>query len=410
MGPERGVKRGCRAGKFWGEVLDLLGVRGTGRATRKRLSLLPGARRAASGSGAWGKRLARLGGAIALLGLVAACGLIEGDKRANQPLSKTIVSKLDAMGSSQGAAMIIRLFKEENTVEVWKQVAGGRFELFKSYEICAWSGELGPKFKEGDRQSPEGFYSVTPGLMNPKSSYYLSFNTGFPNKFDRAWGRTGSDLMIHGDCSSRGCYAMTDEQIAEIYALGREAFRGGQRQFSLQLYPFRMTVQNMVKHRDSPHIEFWWNIKQGYDAFEISRRDVKWDVCQKRYVFYPAGGPLNAAGACPAGSSDPDLMFKVAARQKADLSAFKIAAAQADKKDAVKLAKADEAAAQRQRTEEVLAARSAALSGAVEQSTSAVSGAFGGLFDSIFGAARPANSGAASGPAPYPAPRPANRG
>jgi murein L,D-transpeptidase YafK len=104
-----------------------------------------------------------------------------------------------------------------------------------------------PKFQQGDRQAPEGFYAITPDLMNPNSSAYLAINTGFPNAFDQANGRTGQFLMIHGDCSSAGCYAMTDEQIAEIYALAREAFFGGQRSFQVQAYPFRMIPLNMAR-------------------------------------------------------------------------------------------------------------------------------------------------------------------
>ena len=111
---------------------------------------------------------------------------------------------------------------------MWKKNRDGQYELLKTYPICRWSGDLGPKKKEGDRQAPEGFYTITPGQMNPASNYYLAFNTGFPNAYDRAWGYTGSELMVHGDCSSRGCYAMTDEQIQEIYALARESFFGGQ--------------------------------------------------------------------------------------------------------------------------------------------------------------------------------------
>ena len=97
--------------------------------------------------------------------------------------------------------------------------------------------------------------------MNPHSAYYLSFDTGFPNAYDRAHGRTGSHLMVHGSCSSAGCYAMTDRAIAEIYALAREAFAGGQRAFQFQAYPFRMTPENLAKHRDEPHIAFWKNLK-----------------------------------------------------------------------------------------------------------------------------------------------------
>ena len=127
---------------------------------------------------------------------------------------------------------------------------------------------LGPKFQQGDRQAPEGFYTITPDLMNPNSSAYLAINTGFPNAYDQANGRTGQFLMIHGDCSSAGCYAMTDEQIAGIYTLAREAFFGGQRSFQVQAYPFRMTPLNMARNRNSPHMAFWRMLKQGYDHFE----------------------------------------------------------------------------------------------------------------------------------------------
>ena len=124
--------------------------------------------------------------------------------------------------------ILVRLFKEEAELEVWKQDRTGRYALLKTYPICRWSGDLGPKIKEGDRQAPEGFYAITPGLMNPNSQYYLAFNLGYPNAFDRAHDRTGAHLMVHGDCSSRGCYAMTDEQISEIFAMGRESFFAGQ--------------------------------------------------------------------------------------------------------------------------------------------------------------------------------------
>ena len=130
--------------------------------------------------------LMRMTATLLLLGLLAACsGLVEGDGRALQPLKSETVSALNAMGSSPSAAMMIRIYKEDAELEVWKQVADGSFKLFRTYEICAYSGGLGPKLQEGDRQSPEGFYDISPGLMNPRSNYYLAFNMGFPNKFDR---------------------------------------------------------------------------------------------------------------------------------------------------------------------------------------------------------------------------------
>ena len=111
---------------------------------------------------------------------------------------------------------------------MWKAKDDGRFYLFKTYPICSYSGGLGPKVSQGDRQAPEGFYLVSQEQMNPRSKYHLSFNVGFPNAYDRAYGRTGQDIMVHGDCTSAGCYAMTDAVIEEIFILAREALQGGQ--------------------------------------------------------------------------------------------------------------------------------------------------------------------------------------
>jgi murein L,D-transpeptidase YafK len=165
---------------------------------------------------------------------------------------------------------------------------------------------LGPKKVEGDRQAPEGFYSITPGLMNPNSNYYLAINMGFPNAYDKANGYSGGFLMIHGDCSSRGCYAMTDEQIGEIYSLAREAFLGGQKEFQIQAYPFRLTAANLVRHRTNPNMPFWKMLKEGNDHFETTHLEPKVDVCEKHYVF-DAQAPANStkpvtfapSGRCP---------------------------------------------------------------------------------------------------------------
>jgi murein L,D-transpeptidase YafK len=226
--------------------------------------------------------------------------------RAMAPLSQKMLSEMQEKQMDKESPILVRLFKEESELEVWKQNKDGQFALLKTYPICKWSGDLGPKKKEGDRQAPEGFYTITPGQMNPNSSYYLAFNTGFPNAYDRAHNYTGSELMVHGDCSSRGCYAMTDEQIQEIYALARESFFGGQKSFQLQAFPFRMTALNMAKHRNSPHFAFWKMLKEGYDHFDATKQEPKVAVCEKRYVF-DAAAPENASrplsfnpkGKCP---------------------------------------------------------------------------------------------------------------
>jgi murein L,D-transpeptidase YafK len=225
-----------------------------------------------------------------------------------------LLADMTAKNMDKESPILARIFKEESEMEVWKQSRDGQFVLLKTYPICRWSGDLGPKKKQGDRQAPEGFYTITPGQMNPASNYYLAFNTGFPNTYDRAMGYTGSDLMVHGDCSSRGCYAMTDEQIQEIYALARESFFGGQKAFQLQAYPFRMTALNMAKHRNNPNFAFWKMLKEGYDHFNAAHQEPKVAVCDRHYVFDAAAPddstrPLsfNAKATCPAYQIDKTI-------------------------------------------------------------------------------------------------------
>jgi murein L,D-transpeptidase YafK len=236
-----------------------------------------------------------------------------------QPLSETMLAELDTRNMRRESPILIRIFKKESELELWKVDKSGRFALLRTYPICRWSGDLGPKVQEGDRQAPEGFYSITPSLMNPNSNYHLAINTGFPNAYDRANGRSGTFLMIHGDCASVGCYAMTDEQITEIYSLAREAFFGGQRSFQIQAYPFRMTPLNMAKHRDSPHLAFWKGLKQGYDHFEATRKEPKVAVCDKRYVFdAQSSGKFNPVGPCPAYKVPQQIASVVHNKQQRD--------------------------------------------------------------------------------------------
>lgn len=224
-------------------------------------------------------------------------------------LSGKIVEDMRKKGMARNSPIMLRIVKEEGELEIWKARSDQRFEKLVGYKICAWSGRLGPKVKEGDRQAPEGFYELSQANLNPNSKYYLAINTGFPNAYDRANGRYGTNLMIHGACSSSGCYSMTDEQVLEIYALARDAFRGGQKTIQLQALPFRMTAENMARHRMSPHYDFWKMLKTGYDNFEVTKRPPEVAVCNKSYVFNQENGGkgLNARGACPALSTPPAL-------------------------------------------------------------------------------------------------------
>lgn len=191
---------------------------------------------------------------------------------------------VEAAGSRFGAPIFIRIFKDEKELELWVE-HDGEFRRFRTYDISTYSGRLGPKLREGDRQAPEGFYFVNAGRMNPASRFHLSFDLGYPNAFDRHHGRTGNALMVHGSCVSVGCYAMTDRRIEEIWALADAALRGGQPFFRVHVFPFRMTADAMRDRASSRWAGFWRNLKQGYDAFERTRRPPNVVVRDGRYAF-----------------------------------------------------------------------------------------------------------------------------
>jgi murein L,D-transpeptidase YafK len=262
--------------------------------------------------------------AVALASLVAGCddSLTGGAAmRAYHPIPPETLALMRSKGTTENSPVLIRTYKKEAELEIWKMQADGRYTHLKTFPMCRWSGQLGPKTREGDRQVPEGFYSITPGQMNPNSAYYLSFNVGYPNAYDRALGRGGGSIMVHGVCSSAGCFSMTDEQIAEIYAIAREGFNGGQRAIQMQSYPFHMTAENMAKYRADPNIAFWKELKEGADNFEVSKAEVNVGVCGKHYVFNqtPVGGAkLEATEPCPALKHDDALQALVEAKQTGD--------------------------------------------------------------------------------------------
>jgi murein L,D-transpeptidase YafK len=275
------------------------------------------------------KTLAYILAAFMLTLLVAGCQNSSIDdlspNGAGTQLPEKLVRSMKAKGMSLTSPVMFRIFKEENVLEVWKRKDNGRYDMVTNYQICKWSGKLGPKFIEGDRQAPEGFYAVRPAQMNPKSSYYLSFNTGFPNALDRALSRTGANLMVHGACSSSGCYSMTDAQVAQIYAFARDAFKGGQESIQLQAYPFRMTAANMARYKDDPNYAFWKNLKEGYDHFEITKVPPKVDVCEKKYVFNHTSdpnAPIAATATCPPSDQPESLKMAYQSYQTSYETAF----------------------------------------------------------------------------------------
>ncbi len=208
--------------------------------------------------------------------------------------------RLSAQGLALGAPVFIRIFKREFELELWLK-RDDRFERFATYPICRWSGGLGPKLLEGDGQAPEGFYTVDAKALNPASQWHRSFNLGFPNAFDRAHGRTGSFVMVHGDCSSVGCFAMTDPVMDEIWRLVTAALDGRASRFHVHVFPFRMTEENLARRQQSPWLPFWRTLKEGYDAFDATGLPPRIAVCNGSYTF--AAPPPASDGSTEIGKS-----------------------------------------------------------------------------------------------------------
>jgi len=225
-----------------------------------------------------------------------------------RPPNPTLQDRLEARGFRFGAPAFIRIFKKEEVLEVWLQKDSGEYALFLDYPICIYSGELGPKTREGDKQSPEGFYAVGREAMNPNSQYHLSFNLGYPNAYDRAHGYSGSMLMVHGKCVSIGCYAMGDRQIEEIYTLVGSALQRGQPYVRVHAFPFRMTDANLAAYSEHRWYDFWRMLKPGYDYFERYHQPPEIDVIGGQYALsgrnpHPAVRP----GELPPGRSTPTI-------------------------------------------------------------------------------------------------------
>ena len=219
--------------------------------------------------------------------LPAARAEVPTTPRAEDLMTQTrqkIEQELRQKGFAAGQPIFIRIFKLPGTLEVWMNKGRG-YDLFKSYQICSYSGFPGPKVNEGDWQSPEGFYTVSARQMKPNSQYHLAFDIGYPNDFDTSHNRSGNLIMVHGDCQSVGCFAMTDHRIEEIYMLAHAALMKGQERFSVHIFPFPMTAKNMSKFATSPWIKFWKTLEPGFSVFESSRQVPEVAVANGEYVI-----------------------------------------------------------------------------------------------------------------------------
>lgn len=212
-----------------------------------------------------------------------------GSKRAAAAEKKTkpVLSKaLGEVGASWGAPVYLQAFKEERLLELWVEPKkGAPYQLLETYPIEAASGELGPKKAEGDRQVPEGFYQVTRGNLNPESRFHLSFNIGYPNKFDKSHGRTGSFIMVHGGAASIGCLAMGDPAIEEIYTLVAAALKNGQKSVPIAIFPFRPTAERLQEAKNNPNYPFWLQLADGYQFLQANKRPPRVKISSKSYSF-----------------------------------------------------------------------------------------------------------------------------
>lgn len=193
-------------------------------------------------------------------------------------------SRLRSLFADQGTPyppqrLFIRVFKQEKILEIWAfSTADGVFKQVKGYAVCRTSGDLGPKRREGDLQIPEGFYHID--RFNPKSNFYLSLGINYPNRSDQVLGtrgKLGSDIFIHGGCATIGCIPITDDSIKEVYWLAVQAKSNGQAKIPVHIFPTKLGGHTMARLKsafpnDDTLINFWENLKIGYNWFERYRK------------------------------------------------------------------------------------------------------------------------------------------
>lgn len=196
------------------------------------------------------------------------------------------------------AEIFIRVFKRERVLELWARPREtNRFMLLKSYPICALAGTIGPKRRQGDNQTPEGFYEIDD--FNPASEYLLSLHVNYPNASDRVLSSRqapGGLIYIHGGCKTIGCIAVTDDAIQELYWIAVEARAGGQQRIPVHIFPARLTDEEMERlgtafGKRPDLMAFWTNLRPGFDFFERTRTLPVMTVdARGRYVVSTSNG------------------------------------------------------------------------------------------------------------------------
>jgi murein L,D-transpeptidase YafK len=279
-----------------------------------------------SGLVLWGLLAAQPAASLSIELKDVAADRVERQRRAvegNLPLPGTpdlsrFTERLAEKGLRPGLPVLLRIFKAESELEVWME-KDGNYVLFATYPVCHWSGTLGPKLHQGDKQAPEGFYTVSRRQLHLAGRWPRSLNLGFPNLYDKSLARDGNYILVHGGCSSVGCYAMTNTVIEEIFTVTEAALREGEEHVPVHVFPFRMTAANMTAHDGAEWAGFWQNLREGYDSFERTGRPPHVSVCDGRYYFHDAApkegadpGPLGWCGATAAAISDLDRWLRAA--------------------------------------------------------------------------------------------------
>ncbi len=184
--------------------------------------------------------------------------------------------------------LYLRAFKQEKLLEVWSGPKGKPLTLVRSYPICAASGELGPKRKEGDLQVPEGFYEIK--SFNPTSNFHLSMQVNYPNRSDRVLSdqdHPGGEIYLHGNCASIGCIAIEDDPIEEVYLMALDA---KVRPVRIDLFPRRLDQAGLKAGEGDPNLEFWKQLAPGFSAFEKNHRPPEVKIDAKTGAYALAAG------------------------------------------------------------------------------------------------------------------------
>ena len=230
-----------------------------------------------------------------ILGALVFCLALCADAKAASLIDKSpssiaavkeglLTEEFAARGLKLGSPVFLRVYKQSSKMEVWV-AQGPRYALFKTYRICRWSGGLGPKMFEGDRQSPEGLYHITAEdlIVNPR--WHRAMNINYPNRFDVVNGRGGSGILIHGKCGSVGCFAIQDNNVEEVYDAVRAALQNGQVSIPVLALPFSFATYAPAVEDTLRLNEFWSDLRRADILFNRDRVPPTAWVCDGRYYF-----------------------------------------------------------------------------------------------------------------------------